>query len=187
MRFAALTKDGTAKAPAPGAAGKVLFKGAGGFSLQAFEETQIGCALTEEALCVLRHKTLAGAIQKAQALVAIESKDRDIDLGHNGGQQRAGFHGSEALLTQHLGKRIDLDHEFAESVAAFRATHAKGKVAFAQGRLHIRERLQGMNHGGANGESEAEPNQDYEKGEAPAGTGVVVAGPQQDHGQQKRA
>ncbi len=125
VRFATLAKYRSAKSPAARASRESFLKSAGGFALQAFEQAQFGSALADEAFGILGHEPFAGAIDQPQTLLAVEGKHCHVDLGHDGGQQGAGLHGSETLFTQHLRKRVDLEHKFAQGIAALGATDAE--------------------------------------------------------------
>ena len=53
--------------------------------------------MAEHALGRRGKQFLAGAVDKAERLVAVEGKDGDIDLLHNRAQKRGGLEGAEAL------------------------------------------------------------------------------------------
>ncbi len=76
----------------------------------------------------------------------IEREHRDVDLGADLVQQRAGLERFEALIAQRLAQRVDFDHDLAERIARVGVAAAQRVVAFAQCFEHVRERLQRADH-----------------------------------------
>ena len=124
-----------------------------------------------------REQPLAGAVDEAQAVGAVEREDGDVDLLHHLAQQRGGLERAEPLLAQRVGERVGFDHHFAErhrrsSAPCARTEKSPSRSAGEQ----VRQRLQGIDDAAPERGREAPPGPDDEYAERPADLGGVVAG-----------
>ncbi len=129
---------------------------------------------------------LTGAIDELQALFAVEGKDGDVDLGHDGAQQRGCFHRAESLFAQCLAQVVHFEHHFAERVAGERAAAANRVVAFANGGKNVGECLQRTDDARLEIERDAEPQQDQQQIDGPLHLGGVAVVPEQERTQSDR-
>jgi hypothetical protein len=136
----------------------------------------------EQPLRRAREQLLAGAVHQPQTPVPVEGEDGDLDLGHDGFQQRLGFHRAETLRAQRLAQRVHLAHDFAERVLSARAARADRVVAFVQRSEQIRDRLQRPDDPLAQRQRAQQPCSDREDRERPPHLVAVVAEPEQPEG-----
>ncbi|MEI2659904.1 MAG: hypothetical protein V9G11_08210 [Bifidobacterium adolescentis] len=59
----------------------------------------------EDALGGLGDELLAGAVDEAERVVGVEGEDGDVDLLHDGAEERGGLEGAEALLLEDAAER----------------------------------------------------------------------------------
>ena len=147
-------------------------------------EAQLAGGAAEELLRGSAQEALAGAVGQAQAMLAVEGEHGDVDLLHHLAQQRGGLERSQPLRAQGVGEGVDLEHRLAEGVVRTWAARAEAEVLLAERRQEVRERLQGAHHGVLDRESEAHPEEDHEQAQRPLRPGRVVAGEEQDEGEQ---
>src|SRR2546430_14822512 len=76
----------------------------------------------------LTEKIFAGAIYQPQSAIGIESKNRNVDLGHDRAQKRGRLECAKALHAQRFAERIYFEQHFAERVIAARAPSANGII-----------------------------------------------------------
>src|SRR5216683_481721 len=180
-----LAKGAAAHAPAAGAAGESQLHGAHRLVFEGSAESQFSGGEAEEAFRGAREEAFAGTIDEAQFVFVVEGENGHVDFFHNGAQERGGFEGAEALLAQRLAEGIDFDHDFAHGVVAASAAPAHGEIFFAHGGEEIGKSLQGKRDAMAHGNCKAEPQADDEQAQSPHGAGGIVAGPQENHGDER--
>ena len=116
----------------------------------------------------------------ADARVRVEGEHRDVDLDHHRAQQRPRLERPEPLIVQRLRQHVDLEHHRTERIVAAGAARADRKIAFAQRRQQVGQRLQRQHDAMPHAEGTAAPDADDEDGQRPLDFGGVIAGPQQD-------
>ena len=94
----------------------------------------------------------------------VEREHRDVDVGDDLLQQRAGLERLEPLVVERAAQRVDLDHDLAERVLGIDVAAAHRVVALAQRFEHVRERLQRPHDVAAQGD-EADQDAQAEKAE----------------------
>ena len=133
---------------------------------------------TEQTCRWLGQQSFTGAIDELQPLLAVEGKDRDVDLSHDGAQERRGFHRAESLFAQRLAEVVHFQHHFAERVARERTSSANRVVAFADGGKN-RKRLQRTDDAGLEIEGDAEPQRDEQQIDGPLHLCGIAVVPEQ--------
>ena len=104
----------------------------GGPEVLDYEDFDLPPPAPDQAFGRFGEQLLAGPVHQAQELLAVERKNRDIDLDHHFAQQRGGLESAEALLAQGATHGIHLLHDFAERVVNIRSTRPHRKIAFLQ-------------------------------------------------------
>ena len=159
----------TPQRPAP--PGKTRWKVLCGGPFQAGFQAQLRGRLAQQPLRGRRQQPLAGAVDQAQPPALVEGEDGHVDLAHHRAQQRGGLHGAQPLLAQRAAQRVDLAHHFAQRVVRARRTAAHRKIAFAQRRQQVGERLQREHHALPHRQGEAHPRRHDQHREGPLGSG----------------
>ena len=72
----------------------------GDWPAEARAQAELAGGAAEQLLGGLRQQPLAGAVDQAQRLRAVEGEHRDVDLHHHRPQQRAGLERAEPLVVQ---------------------------------------------------------------------------------------
>jgi hypothetical protein len=88
-------------------------------------------------------------------------------------------------VTQRLDQRVDLDHHFAERIAAPRAARADGEVTFPERREEVRERLKWQDDALAQRECEPEAEGRDDDGQRPLDLGCRITRPEEDERHQR--
>ncbi len=114
-------------------------------------EAELGRAAALQRLARSAQQVLAGLVDDAQPQRHVERENRDVDVGDDLLQQRAGLERLEPLVVKRAAQRVDLDHDFAERVVGVDIAAAHRVVAFAQRFQHVCERLQRPNDMAAHG------------------------------------
>src|SRR6185436_16728476 len=97
MRTSALPERRAPYFPAAGGAGERDVLDARGLAGETRAQPQLLGGASKQLLGRLREQALAGAIDQAQRLSAVEGEDGDVDLDHHRAQQRAGLERAEPL------------------------------------------------------------------------------------------
>src|SRR5262245_28552759 len=113
MWYTTFTESATVHFPAAGSTGKRHLKRAVAFGVKTIRQTEVGRALAHQSLRRLSKQFLASAIYQAKLVVAVESKNSDLDFRHNGSQKRRSFQSTKPLFAENLAKKIYLEHRLA--------------------------------------------------------------------------
>ena len=94
----------------------------------------------------LLEQTLARAVHEPQRLRPVEGEHGDVDFDHHRAEQGAGFERAEALVVQHRRQHVHFEQHGAERIVldgagSARAARANRKIALAQRRQQVRQRL----------------------------------------------
>ena len=182
VRQSAFAKGGTAHAPAAGGvAGQTGGEQARGLAFEQFAEAEIGGGFAKEAFGRLFEQALRGAVGEAERFAPVEGKDGDVDLGHDGAEERGGFDGAEALLAEDSSELVDLGVERFEWVFAVEpCVGADREVAFAHGGEEVGGGLQRAHDAPAHGTRKAEPEAEDQQRERPEDAFGIAALEEQD-------
>ena len=128
-----------------------------------------------------------GAVREPDAVVAVESEHRDVDLRQHLVEERGRFDGLEPLPAKCRTEAVRFEHDVAERIALARIASADTVVAAAQRLQQVRDRAHRVDGRLVDRDREADPGADQEHDEQPLHRGrdrCVVQ--QQDGGQQRR-
>ena len=113
-----------------------------------------------------------------KVMLRIEGEHRDVDLLHDGAEQRRGFDGAEALLVQRLGERVDFDQRRAERIVGVGGAAADREVVFAKRGQQVGQRLQRHDDARADRGGEAEQRAEDDDRQRPLDLRRVRLGPE---------
>jgi hypothetical protein len=147
---------------------------------------ELGSRPAEDALGGLGDELLAGAVDEAERLVGVEGEDGDVDLLHDGAEERGGLEGAEALLLEDAAEHVDFGEDVAEGLVAVGAAGADGEITLAERGEKVGHRLQRADDLLAHGEGEAEPAEEHHQPKGPLHLGFVIVRPEHPEGADDR-
>ena len=126
---------------------------------QRLGEIQVGGGSAEASFGGAAQQALSRPIHEAQRVVLVEGEHRDVDLCHDGAQERGGLERAQALALQHVGQRVQFVGHVSERVAAPSGPGPERVVFLAQRRQQVGDRLQRPLHGSSRDDRAAESRQ----------------------------
>jgi hypothetical protein len=108
--------------------------------------------------------------------------NRDVDLHHHFFEQRCGLKRADFLLLQPNGQRVDFIDQVGQRVFASAAAQAERKIFFADGRHHVRKRLQRADDLAMQHRAADHPSQYDEKRDGPFEFDGMIAEPEKKFG-----
>jgi len=126
--------------PASCRSGKTQGQRAGRRPYQTLLEPELGRRPTEHPCSAHVQEPLACTVDQTQRAGRVEREHGHVDLPHDLAHESRGLEVVDPLLTQPLGKGVDLDDDLAEWIGAITAAQAKGEVPLAQGRQQVGHR-----------------------------------------------
>src|SRR5689334_8174814 len=126
VRLTALAEAAAANLPSPAAAGEHVRDDAARLLGEHAREAQLGRTAALQILAARTQQVLAGLIDDAKPKRHVEREHRDVDVGDDLLEQRAGLERLEPLIVERTAQRVDLDHDLAERVLGVDVTAAHG-------------------------------------------------------------
>src|SRR5207248_1130927 len=127
----------------------------------------------------LPQEILPGAIDQPKFSLGIERENGDVDLSHDGAQQRGRFERTKTLHAEGFAERVDFEQRLAQSVVLARAACPNRVITFPKCRQQVRRGLPWPNHVLARAEQTPKRDCDNKKGKSPLHFGAVIAEPKQ--------